>query len=647
MIELLLNSSRKSKKIFFLVFDAIVLPLCCWLSFALRYEDLSAKDFAHWPAYILAPIIAIPVFIRLGLYRAIIRYIGYRAQWTVVKAVSLTLIVWAVCTYLLGLEQNTPRSVIFIFWFIAVFAIGGSRMVARWVILYNFPGGEQKLKSGSQRVLIYGAGSAGRQLATALYHSKEFSTVAYIDDDEQLADSDVNDIRIYRASEIYQLIERYDIDSILLALPSASPQRRKSIVDSLSNIQVRVLTLPGLSDLAGGKVTINDVREIDVADLLGREEVKPHQKLLDRCIRSQNVLITGAGGSIGSELCRQIIEQQPTTIVIYELSEFALYSIERELRKSLPSEILLIPILGNVLDKALLEQVMREYAIDTVYHAAAYKHVPLVEANILTGVRNNLLGTWFTAEAAITCGVKNFVLISTDKAVRPTNVMGASKRFAELVLQGLALREKGKSPIRFAMVRFGNVLGSSGSVIPLFKQQIKDGGPVTVTHPEITRYFMTIPEAACLVLQAGSMGCSGDVFVLDMGEPVKIKSLAKKMINLSGHSVKDDGNPDGEIEIVFSGLRDGEKLYEELLIGDNVQSTEHEMIMRASEVMLSWEELEVVLSDMSHALDEFAYDNVRSVLLKVVNGYSPQHEIRDLIYSKQQQRIESESQKLH
>ncbi len=647
MLSSVLAMPRYQKKAFFLFFDALILPFCCWLSFALRYEDWTAKDFAHWPAYLIAPVVAIPIFVKLGLYRAVIRYIGYKAQWTVIKAVTLSLLVWGVCTYLLGLEQSTPRSVLFIFWFIVIFAIGGSRMIARWIILYNFPGGEQKAKQHSERVLIYGAGSAGRQLATALYHSKEFSAVAYVDDEDSLAGLDVNGLRVYQFSEIVNLVERYDVSAILLAIPSASAAKKKLIVDSLSDLQIRILTLPGLSDLAGGKVTISDVREIDIADLLGREEVKPHQNLLDRCIRNQSVLITGAGGSIGSELCRQIIVQQPTTVVIYELSEFALYSIERELRLVLPEGIQLIPILGNVLDKALLEQVMTEYAVDTVYHAAAYKHVPLVEANILAGVRNNLLGTWYTAEAAINCGVKNFVLISTDKAVRPTNVMGASKRFAELVLQGLALREKDTSAIRFAMVRFGNVLGSSGSVIPLFKQQILDGGPVTVTHPEITRYFMTIPEAACLVLQAGSMGCSGDVFVLDMGEPVKIKSLAKKMINLSGHSVKDDANPDGEIEIVFSGLRDGEKLYEELLIGDNVQRTEHEMIMRASEVMLSWGELEKVLTEMRCSLDEFAYDRVRALLLDVVNGYNPQHEIRDLIYSKQQQRIESEAQKLH
>ncbi|WP_432472055.1 polysaccharide biosynthesis protein [Amphritea sp. HPY] len=635
MFQSLVNSSRKSKKAVFLAFDALALPFCCWLSFALRYGDWTAKDFAHWPAYLIAPVIAIPIFIKLGLYRAIIRYIGHRALWTVVKAVSLSLLIWAVCTYLLGLEQSTPRSVIFIFWFIAVFVIGSSRMIARWIILYQFPGGTNKAKCHSDRVIVYGAGTAGRQIATALSHSKEFSAIAYVDDDEQLEGLDVNGIRIFRSSEIRNLIERFDVESVLLALPSASRQRRKSIVDSLSHMRVRVLTLPVLSDIAGGKISVNDVREVDIADLLGREEVQPDQKLLDACIANQHVMVTGAGGSIGSELCRQILKQKPLTVVLYEQSEFALYTIERELNQLELLGITVIPILGSVLDYAHLAKVMAHYQIDTVYHAAAYKHVPLVESNVIAGVRNNLFGTWNTAEASIACGVKNFVLISTDKAVRPTNVMGASKRFAELVLQGLSQRESGINGIRFAMVRFGNVLGSSGSVIPLFRQQIQAGGPVTVTHREMTRYFMTIPEAASLVIQAGSMGASGDVFVLNMGEPVKIQSLAKKMVNLTGLSVRDAQYPDGDIEIIYSGLRDGEKLYEELLIGDDVQETDHPMVMRAEEVMLLWCELEPTLQQMSAALDRYDYERVRSLLLNTVNGYNPQHEIRDLIYSQE------------
>ncbi|WP_415902815.1 polysaccharide biosynthesis protein [Neptuniibacter sp. QD29_5] len=629
MVTFILGVSRQSKKAIFLALDAFLLPICCWLSFALRYDDWTARDFAHWPAYLLAPVIAIPIFIKLGLYRAIIRYIGYRAQWTIVKAVSLTILVWALCTYLMGLEQSTPRSVFFIFWFIAILTIGASRMVARWIVLHQFPGGEQKAKKESERVLIYGAGSAGRQLATALYHSKEFSALAYIDDDSKLSGLDVNGVRVYPTSEIEVLIERYDIDSVLLAIPSASRHAKKKIVDSLSPYHVKVLTLPGLSDIAGGKVSISDVREVDIADLLGRDEVEPNQSLLDACIKQKVVMVTGAGGSIGSELCRQILKQSPKRLVLFEQSEFALYSIEREIKSSFDS-IEVVAVLGSVTDQEHLEKVMMQFDVYTLYHAAAYKHVPLVEVNNIAGLRNNVLGTWRCAEAAIASNVENFVLISTDKAVRPTNVMGASKRLAELVLQGLGERE-GDS-IRFTMVRFGNVLGSSGSVIPLFKEQIKQGGPVTVTDPAITRYFMTIPEAASLVIQAGSMGDSGEVFVLDMGEPVKIYNLAKQMINLTGLSVRSAQNPSGDIEIVFTGLRDGEKLYEELLIGDDVDRTDHSMIMRAQEVKLPWSKLVEVLNCLSSAIDSYDHVVIRDILLANVNGYNPQHEIRDLMF---------------
>ncbi|WP_417223857.1 polysaccharide biosynthesis protein [Amphritea sp.] len=571
------------------------------------------------------------------MYRAIIRYIGYRAQWTVIKAVSLSVLVWAVGVYMMALEYNTPRSVILIFCLVAVLVIGGSRMFARWVILHQFPGGDSKAQQHADRVLIYGAGSAGRQLATALGESGEFSAIAFIDDDPTLNGMDINDLRVYGPTDIAGLIERYDIDSVLLAIPSVSRFRRKAIVDSLSVFQLRVLTLPALSDIAGGKVSMSDVREVDIADLLGREEVQPDKALLDACILGRSVMVTGAGGSIGSELCRQIINQRPSTLILYEQSEFALYCIEQELQKFLSNldgekSIKLVPVLGSVLDLAYLKRVIRQYAVNTIYHAAAYKHVPLVEANVVAGVRNNLIGTWNAAESAISCGVDNFVLISTDKAVRPTNVMGASKRFAELVLQALSKREQGCG-VRFAMVRFGNVLGSSGSVIPLFRQQISEGGPVTVTHPEITRYFMTIPEASSLVIQAGSMGASGDVFVLDMGKPVKIKNLAKQMINLAGLSVKDMHNPDGDIEIIYTGLRDGEKLYEELLIGDDVQATEHPMIMRAEEAMLEWSELKPILVNMMDSLDHYDYFKVRQLLLEAVSGYDPQHAIVDPMHS--------------
>ncbi|MDO6563991.1 nucleoside-diphosphate sugar epimerase/dehydratase [Amphritea sp. 1_MG-2023] len=620
------------KKAFFLLIDFLLLPICCWFSYALRYGDWTAVNFVHWPAYLLAPLIAIPIFIKMGMYRAIIRYIGYRAQWTVVKAVSLSVLVWAVAVYMMALDYNTPRSVILIFCLVAVLVIGGSRMVARWIILHQFPGGNSKAQRHADRVLIYGAGSAGRQLATALGESGEFSPIAFVDHDQTLKGMDINDLRVYDPADIAALIERYDIDSVLLAIPSASRLRRKAIVDSLSGFHLRVLTLPALSDIAGGKVSMSDVREVDIADLLGREEVQPNKALLDACILGQSVLVTGAGGSIGSELCRQIINQAPSTLVLYEQSEFGLYSIEQELQPLVTDGIKVIAVLGSVLDSAYLKRVMTQYGVNTIYHAAAYKHVPLVEVNMVAGVRNNLLGTWNAAEAAIACGVKNFVLISTDKAVRPTNIMGASKRFAELVLQALSQREQGLGP-RFAMVRFGNVLGSSGSVIPLFRRQIREGGPVTVTHPQITRYFMTIPEASSLVIQAGSMGSSGDVFVLDMGKPVKINTLAKQMINLTGLSIKDADHPDGDIEITYTGLRDGEKLYEELLIGDNVQATDHPMIMRAEEDMLVWDKLKWILDEMTQALNHYDYVKVRLLLLEAVNGYDPQHEIVDPMYA--------------
>ena len=635
MLKRLSQLSRNKKRIVFVVSDAFFLVVCCWLSFALRYGEWDANNFAHWPAYFLAPVISIPVFIRLGLYRAVIRYIGNKALWVVIKAVTLSVLIWATAVHLLGLPHPVPRSVIFIYWFVVIVTVGGSRMLARWLILHQFPGGQQKVKSDSKRVVIYGAGASGRQLSEALYHSPEFTVVAYIDDNPVLNGLEVNAVRIYPATAVPDLIGAYDIDSIFLAMPSATMHRRREIIDQLSIHELKVMTLPGLSDLAGGKVSMSDVREVDIGDLLGRDEVQPNEQLLEACIKGQNVLVTGAGGSIGSELCRQILKQTPRKLILFELSEFSLYSIERELSERENCQIEICPILGNVTDRRHLETILTEYQIDTVYHAAAYKHVPLVESNNVAGLRNNLMGTWVCAEAAIASKVKNFVLISTDKAVRPTNVMGASKRFSELVLQALSKREKGCSDTRFAIVRFGNVLGSSGSVIPLFKKQISEGGPVTVTDAEITRYFMTIPEAACLVIQAGSMGDTGDVYVLDMGEPVKISDLAKQMINLTGLSVRSAKNPYGDIEIHFTGLRDGEKLYEELLIGADVSETAHPMIMRAQEAMMPWEELASVLIELQGTLDSFDYVRIREILLECVNGYNPQHEIRDQLYKLQ------------
>ncbi|GGO85181.1 nucleotide sugar epimerase/dehydratase WbpM [Marinobacterium nitratireducens] len=539
MLDSVLGLSRNQKRSVFLCFDVVALTLTCWMSFALRYGEWDAEGFVHWPAYLIAPLVAVPVFVRLGLYRAITRYIGPRALWTVVKAVTLFVLIWATLTYFIGFEQRVPRSVIPIYWFIALVVIGGSRLLARWLLLQQFPGGLQRL-SAEDRVIIYGAGSAGRQLATALESASDLSAVAFVDDNPSLAGLEVHGLLIYPPERLEWLIEHFDVSEVLLAMPSASRTRRRELLALLEPLPVKVLTLPGLSDIASGRVNISDIREIEIADVLGREEVAPYPQLMAQNIADQQVMVTGAGGSIGSELCRQIVSQGPARLVLFDSSEYALYQVDQELRPLCVQQgIELIAVLGSVLDSALLERTLSHYRIDTLYHAAAYKHVPIVERNMVVGVRNNLLGTLATAQSAVAADVRNFVLISSDKAVRPTNVMGASKRCAELVLQALA--EVPGHRTRFAIVRFGNVLGSSGSVIPLFRQQIVEGGPVTVTHPEMTRYFMTIPEAASLVIQAGAMAESGDVFVLDMGQPVRIREMAEQMIRLAGFSVRDEG----------------------------------------------------------------------------------------------------------
>jgi FlaA1/EpsC-like NDP-sugar epimerase len=496
------------------------------------------------------------------------------------------------------------------------------------------------------RVIIYGAGAAGNQLLLALRIGREMIPVAFIDDNPELAGRIMAGLPIHAPDDLERLLQNTVADEVLLALPSASRMRRNEIINMLAPYPIYVRTIPGFMDLASGRVQVEELREVDIDDLLGRDTVKPHSDLFERCIRQQVVMVTGAGGSIGSELCRQIVRNSPATLILFEHSEFGLYSILTELENhvrhtGLPLRI--IPILGSVRNPGRLFDVMDSWKVDTVYHAAAYKHVPMVERNIAEGIVNNTFGTLYSAQAALRAGVSNFVLISTDKAVRPTNIMGSTKRLAELVLQALANEATpslyGRSDsaavpnrTRFTMVRFGNVLGSSGSVIPLFRQQIRKGGPVTVTHPEITRYFMTIPEAAQLVIQAGSMGAGGDVFVLDMGEPVKIAQLAEKLILLSGLSVRSARNLDGDIAIEFTGLRPGEKLYEELLIGDNVTKTEHPMIMRASEKRLAWERLKTALAELEIAIKRDDYLKVRELFLQLVDGYRPDEHIVDLIH---------------
>lgn len=622
---------RFYKQIIIACTDAALLIASLWLSFSLRLGELYIPH-SHEArlVFVILPFLAIPIFIRFGLYRAIIRYIGFRALWSVLQAVSL----YAMFLGLLFLflrAPGVPRSVIIINWLVAILFIGGTRMIARWWLTGAFAETGSLSSNSKIKVAIYGAGAAGVQLANALAYSNEYKPVAFLDDKSELHNTHVNTLRVYPFSKINQLIPKLGVQEVLLAIPTASRRRRNHLIELLEKYPVHVRTLPGMTDIAGGQVKVEDIKEVDIEDLLGRDPVKPFPDLLHSDILGKTVMVTGAGGSIGSELCRQILQQQPKRIILYEANEYALYAIESELKAELAvSEThKVVAMLGNVLDKNRFEQICKTYAVNTIYHAAAYKHVPLVEKNPLEAVRNNIKGTLIAAESAIATGVDTFVLISTDKAVRPTNVMGASKRFAELILQALAEKEE---HTRFCMVRFGNVLGSSGSVVPLFREQIQKGGPVTVTHPDIIRYFMTIPEAAQLVIQAGAMGNVGDVFLLDMGEPVRINDLARTMIHLSGLTVEDEANPNGDIRIEYTGLRPGEKLYEELLIGGNPIGTRHPRIYRARENHIPWQELKDCLDLLDKGLEVGDVEMVLTLLLNVVVDYHPQGTIEDSVW---------------
>lgn len=624
-----LSRPRTLKRLITLSVDFIAIIFALWLAFSLRYGVLYIPPQKQLWIFLLAPVIAIPLFIRAGLYRAIVRYLGMHALWTIIKATSLYALLFAVVVLLAGVEQ-VPRTVYGINAIILVLFVGGSRMVARWWFAGNIA--ENTLSKTPKRrappVIIYGAGQSGAQMAAALKVSHQLNPVAFIDDNPTLHRQQINGLNVYSFSELSHVIEKFHVRDVLLAMPSIARSQRYKIIQLLEPYPVHVRTLPDLVDLAEGKVTVADIREVDIADLLGRESVEPQYDLLHANITDKTVMVTGAGGSIGSELCRQIVKSKPTQLVLYELNEFGLYSIEKEL-KSLGFKMPIISILGTVLNQTRLEMVCTRFNVNTIYHAAAYKHVPMVEKNTTEGVRNNVFGTLSCAKAAIASKVETFVLISTDKAVRPTNTMGASKRLAELVLQGLAEEKNENSVTRFTMVRFGNVLGSSGSVVPLFREQIANGGPITVTDPRIIRYFMTIPEAAELVIQAGAMGHGGDVFVLDMGDPIRIVELAQRMIKLSGFTEKDEEHPEGDLEITYTGLRPGEKLYEELLIGDNVSNTQHQRILRAQEKVISWEKLTVILSELGQANDKDDYQAVRLLLEDYVDGFQPQCGIED------------------
>ncbi len=622
----ILTLGRHYKKALMVLADFIVLPAALWSAYALLLSEWWPSDYmVHaWWLFCVTPVAGLLVFMRLGLYRAVVRFMGAQAILAVFKGVALLAILMWVAALFSGISPF-PRSVPGVFALVALVYVGGSRLLVR--NYYHWLIGHYAKK---EPVLIYGAGGAGVQLSIALAGGREYVPVGFLDDDPALWKNTVAGLPVHAPARTGELIASEGVTHVLLALPTASRSERRRILERLAEYAVHVKTIPGMQELVSGEA-LETLREVDPEDLLGREPVPPVKSLLASSIKGKVVLVSGAGGSIGSEICRQVLVNRPKALVLYELSEFALYSIELELGKTAQTEGLDIPVyalLGSVLDAERIERVIARYGVQTIYHAAAYKHVPMVERNVFEGVRNNALGTQVMAEAALAAGVERFVLISTDKAVRPTNVMGATKRLAELILQGLAERN---SRTVFSMVRFGNVLGSSGSVVPLFRRQIKAGGPVTVTHPDITRFFMTIPEAASLVIQAGSMGCGGDVFVLDMGEPVKIVDLARRMIQLMGYEVRSEQNPAGDIAIEFTGLRPGEKLYEELLIGANVTGTEHPKIMRAHEEFLSAEQLQLLLRQMAGALARDDSHEARKILQQAVSGFTPSSPNVDLL----------------
>ena len=632
LIEWFLSLPRVIKRFLMISIDTFIVIIVILSSFSLRLGEWFWPEGDLFYLILVGPFIAIPIFIKFGLYRAIVRYIGFKAIWTIVQAVALFSLSWGVIVLLTGI-QGVPRSVIIINWVTGILLIGGSRVIGRW--WFSAKDSSISIKNSNRKnVIVYGAGSAGVQLATALNYSDEFNPVAFIDDDSSLFNHQIMGLKIHPFSNLNKLISSMKIEEILLAMPSTSRERRNEIINSFVSYPIVVRTVPGVSELAKGNLKIDDLHAVNINDLLGRSLVPPDRNYLKSNITNKVVMVTGAGGSIGSELCRQIIQLNPKQLILFEQNEYALYLIDQELREFnfSSSNIIISPILSSILDDYKVEQVCKNFSVQTIYHAAAYKHVPMIELNIFSGIENNIFGTLSCAKAAIAANVEVFILISTDKAVRPTNIMGATKRCSELILQALSMDSKNKKT-KFSMVRFGNVLDSSGSVIPLFKKQIKQGGPVTVTDPEVIRYFMTIPEAAQLVIQAGSMSKEGgDVYLLDMGKPVKILDLARKMIRLSGLEVKDINHPNGDIEIIYTGLRPGEKLYEELLIGDKPLPTSHELILRSEEERLSWIDLEIILNKLATSIKNKEYKNARNLLIEAVPGFKPANEIDDLMF---------------
>lgn len=635
LVAPLLAMPRAAKRALALLVDSGLCVLTIWLAYCFRLNEWTVLTGVQWLPVFVSLCMALPIFIVMGMYRAIFRYANMAAFIAVLKAIAIYGVAFMTIFTALSVP-GVPRTVGILQPFLLLIAIGLSRLGIRYWLGDTY----QRIlhQNTLAKVLIYGAGNAGRQLAGALTNSAELNVVGYLDDDPRLKGGIMGGLPIYDPSDLPVLAETLGVHNVLLALPSASRQRRNEILEHIRKARVNVRTLPDLTALAQGRVAVSDIRELEIEDLLGREAVAPRQELLDKAMRNKVVMVTGAGGSIGGELCRQILRNAPSSLILIDQNEFALYNIHAELLKLAEvykhEGLQIVPILCSVRDQDRMEHIMESWRPQTLYHAAAYKHVPLVEHNAVEGIKNNVMGTLITARAANKYGVSNFVLISTDKAVRPTNVMGASKRLAEMVLQALAAElTADRLRTNFSMVRFGNVLGSSGSVVPLFRQQIKEGGPVTLTHPKITRYFMTISEASQLVIQAGAMAEGGDVFLLDMGEPVRIADLARKMVELSGLTVRDVDNPEGDIELAVTGLRPGEKLYEELLIGDNPETTEHPRIMKAREDFLFWAELSKKLNSLNASLDRNDMVAARATLAELVSGYSSTGEVSDLAFT--------------
>ena len=619
----LLDLNRSNKTLIEIIADYICLTLCFWASLSIRINAIYLPTTSTKFLIFLAPLLAIPIFYSFGLYRSLVRYSGFQSMLAIIYGVTVYTLFWFLIVLLSGVVEK-PYDFLIINWALTILFIGGVRYAARWLLAARY-----KVTSN---VAIYGAGTAGIQLEAAMKHSSEIKAVAFLDDDPILQGHFIEGLKVYAPSHLGRLIERKGVSEILIAIPSLPRSEMNRLLQTLKMYPIAIKVLPGFSDIVQGRVSVSDLRKINIEDLLKRDIRKPHKKLLNQDIERKNVLVTGAGGSIGRELCQQIITRKPNSLILLDINEFALYRIEQKLL-DINQDIKLIPVLGNVKEGYRLKQLIKSFKIQTIFHAAAYKHVPLVEMNAVAGVSTNIFGTLECIKAALACKVESFVFISTDKAVRPTNIMGATKRFAELILQAQAYKQSKTQQIqkktRISMVRFGNVLGSSGSVVPLFRDQIKKGGPLTVTDPEITRYFMTIAEAAQLVIQAGAMESKGDIFVLDMGEPIKVVNLAKDMIKLSGMTLKNKNNPDGDIEIVYTGLRPGEKLYEELLIGNNMSLTEHEKIMRVREESLDWEDLQKHLVELENAIKMDNVEKIFEVFIKTVSGFIPDKKFKN------------------